>query len=504
MMDPVLMRRNRIMLSDQIIKALDTMGVTISEVARAGGCTPSNLNRIKNGVRTPSSSSPTIRFLTDGFLRIAHERHLSGELVSLCGAKLSDDKETLRTKLIDWLYKDEPPYVRKYQKRKESGRSTDRQAALQATEFSGRLDRLMKTAEVSNRRLGREVGIDQSYISRLRRGERIPRYDSPYLIRICTLLRNRTEAGGKLKELSELTRLSEAELSGMEGAENLRKWLFGYGTVMGYLAADELLETISSIDEILKKQKEAASNGALSDSLKGYDIEKLIAADQPKGSNDIRYAGIGGLRSVVTRFLGEFIQNGEHELLLYSDQSMEWMSGEYRPILTLLMAEIIRRDVEIKIVHTVDRSMQELVSAIEWWMPLYLTGKITSYYCQPGAGNRFSHTLFIRPGAACIAGTSAVGLEERGIYHYSQDGEMIDLARDSFDSILKESLPLVQIQKCDGAIPENDKYVRTDEMMIRADSSQVVIRRAEPPYMMFTFTHPLIVRAFRAYMAAQP
>ena len=78
---------------------------------------------------------------------------------------------------------------------------------------------------------------------------------------------------------------------------------------------------------------------------------------------------------------------------------------------------------------------------------------------------------------------------------------MIALARDSFDSILKESLPLVQIQKCDEANLENEKYICTDEMLIQANSSHVVIRRAEPPYMMFTFTHPLIVRAFRAYMA---
>ena len=500
------------MLSDRVTKALDVMGVTITEVARAGGCTPSNLNRVKNGVRTPSSTSPTMRHLTDGLIEIARERHLFGELASLCGAKLSDDKETLRTKLTDWLYEDEPPYVRRYRRSKSTLGEANASAAQNATEFSGRLDLFMKTAEMSNRRLGQEVSIDQSYISRLRRGERIPRYHSPYLLKICTLLRDKIAADEKTKELAALTSLSDAELSGVEGAENLRNWLFGYGTATVYLAADELLGAISSIDAIWKRQNAGAPWKATEEVPEGAserkDIETILKEsvereDGAESGNDIRYAGIDGLRSAVLRFLGEFLQNDEHELLLYSDQSMEWMGGEFQPILTLLMTETLRRDVKLKIIHTVDRSMQELVSTIEWWLPLYLTGKITSYYCRPSAGKRFSHTLFIRPGAACVAGTSAIGLEERGIYHYSRDSEMIALAKDSFESILKESLPLIQIQEYDGTIPEKDNYVRTDEVLVRADPSQVVIRLAEPPYLMFTFTHPLIVRAFRAYMAGR-
>ena len=81
------------MLSDRIRSVLDEMDVTISDVARAGGCTPSNLNRIKNGVRTPRPSSPTIRCLTDGFMEVARQRDLSGELRMLCGANLRDSDD---------------------------------------------------------------------------------------------------------------------------------------------------------------------------------------------------------------------------------------------------------------------------------------------------------------------------------------------------------------------------------------------------------------------------
>ena len=485
------------MLSDKISTILEAMDVNISDVARAGGCTPSNLNRVKNGVRTPPATSPTIRFLTDGIMAIAAQRHLTGELISLCGAGLKDSDEVIRSKLIRWLYEDEPPYVRKYQKQKYEQSGTEPQASMLSVEFAKNLDELMRTADISNRRLGHETGLDPSYISRLRRGERIPRFQSPYLVQICRAVRDSMAADGKLSELSELTSLTAEELAEEDGVDEIRRWLFGYGAVTRYMAADELMGTIGSIDDIIKDAREHAREG--------FDVEevlKKVEAEDGRASSwrEEKYVGIDGLRMAVARFLAEMIRSGDKELLLYSDQSMEWMDGEYRKILTVLMSELIRRDVRISAIHTVNRSLAELISAVEWWMPLYLSGRITSYYCMPSAGRRFSHTLFIRPGEACIAGTSVVGLESRAIYSYSQEREVTELAEEAFNRLLKDSSPLVEIAECGNGIPEEGGFIQAEKVMVKAEADSVVIRRTESPYLMFTFTHPMIVRAFRSYM----
>ena len=485
------------MLSDKINTILETMDVTISDVARAGGCTPSNLNRVKNGVRTPPESSPTIRFLVDGFMAIAGQRHMRGELISLCGADLKDSDEILRSKLIQWLYEDEPPYVRTYQKQNYEQSGSGSGEKTPSVEFAKNLDELMKTAGISNRRLGHETGLDPSYISRLRRGERIPRYQSAYLIRICQAVLESMKADGKLEGLSGLTSLTPEELTGEDGIDGLRRWLFGYGAVTRYMAADELMGTIGSIDDMIRKAHEQAAEG--------FDIEEILkkAETEDRGvspESEEKYIGINGLRAAVTRFLTDMIRCGDKELLLYSDQSMEWMDGEYRKVLTALMAELIRRDVMISAIHTVNRSLAELISAIEWWMPLYLSGRITSYYCMPSAGRRFSHTLFIRPGKACIAGTSVVGLERRAIYSYSEDAEVTGLAEEAFSRLLQDSSSLVDIEECSADTPEDGGYIQTDKVMVKADADRVIIRRTEPPYLMFKFTHPMIVRAFRSYM----
>lgn len=488
------------MLSDKINTALDTMEVTISDVAKAGGCTPSNLNRIKNGVRTPPMSSPTIRHLADGLMEIARKRHMMGELCSLCGARLLDSEDEEREKLIRWLYEDEPAYVRPYKKRNNAGSASVRQSLSRGNEFSSHLNDLIKLAGMSNRRLGKEAGLDQSYISRLRRGERIPRYRSPYLIQICEVLLNSIIKDGKIRDLSLLTSISEEDLFEKEGSDGLRRWLFGYGTVTGYLAAEELMGTIASIDEMIEKARTETSWE--------YDIDQMLeeAGKNNAGiecGNEWRYVGVDGIRSAVTRFLAEMLQNGEKEVLLYCDQSMDWMEGDFGLTLKALMIELIRSGVKIHIIHNVDRLMTELVTAVEWWMPLYLSGNISSSYCRRSAGKRFSHTLFIRPGKACIAGTSAVGLESRAVYHYSTDSETAGLAEDSFNSILKGSLPLVKMSEFGHDTPAEEGYVRTGKVLVRAAEDEVTIRRLDTPYLMFTFTHPMILRAFRSYMSSK-
>ena len=488
------------MLSDRIFAALEAMGVTISDVARAGGCTPSNLNRIKNGVRTPQASSPTIRYFTDGIMEIAHQRNLAGELCRLCGANLRDSEDVVRTKLVEWLYEDEPPHVRTYIRKKDDGSAALRTESP-ATVFSKRLDDLLKLSGYSNRRLGAEVGLDPSYISRLRRGERIPRYNSTYLMQICEAILERITEEGKITRLYDLTSMSEVEVTEKDAADGLRRWLFGYGPVTGYMAADELLGTISSIDKIIRaSQAEAPAQ---------YDLDKILEQAEQRdvfaeSVNEMRFVGIDGIRLAVTRFLADMIRDGDQEVLLYSDQSMEWMGDDYSFTLKILLTELIRRGVKISIIHTIDRSMQELISAVEWWLPLYLSGNITSYYCPRSAGRIFSHTLFIRPGMACIAGTSAIGLENRAVFHYSTDAEVAELAEDAFSCILEESGPLVDICKCDveTATGRGDGFVSAGTLLIKANLKEVRIKRTEPPYLMFTFTHPMLCKAFRAVYSA--
>ncbi len=487
------------MLPDKILEVLEALDTTITDIARCGGCSPSNLSRVKNGVRTPPPYSPTIRSLTNGMIEAASAGHRLDELCSLCGAAPGSNREQLRSTLTEWLYKDAPPYERTYTRHlrtASAGRGAETsEPAAGLPVFSRRLSALMDSAGLSNRRLAQGSSLDPSYISRLRRGERLPRFNAPYLLSICLTIWEAFDQNGSLSVLSGLISRSEEELSRDDAPDVIREWLFGNDTIINQLAVDELVKAIDSIDDTMK----TAVAKQISREETGLLLEKCIEAGKScmTCDNEKQSIGINGIRTLSALFLAEAIMNDEHELMLYSDQTMEWMSGDYLTVLTALMAECISRNIHIRIIHTVDRSMKELTAAISWWLPLYLSGNITSCYCTKGAGQRFSHTLFIRPGHACIAGTSVLGMEDKTIYSYSTSSEIVSLAENSFHSLLKASEPLVNIDPARLEDSEtSSENVTIEKVRVQASPECVVITRTEEPLLSFTFTHPMICRAF--------
>ena len=48
----------------------------------------------------------------------------------------------------------------------------------------------------------------------------------------------------------------------------------------------------------------------------------------------------------------------------------------------------------------------------------------------------------------------------------------------------------------------DDGFVHADAVMVKASPNEVIIQRAEPPYLRFTFTHPMICKAFRSVSTA--
>ena len=93
-----------------------------------------------------------------------------------------------------------------------------------------------------------------------------------------------------------------------------------------------------------------------------------------------------------------------------------------------------------------------MFSAIANWMPLYMTGSISSYYFRKQSQSRFSYTLFLCPDFACVEGGGVAGGEDvHGIYRYDTDAEILEAHRRGFESMLEKAKPLVSVYKSDDA-----------------------------------------------------
>ena len=70
------------------------------------------------------------------------------------------------------------------------------------------------------------------------------------------------------------------------------------------------------------------------------------------------------------------------------------------------MIRVLSRGNRIKIIHTVSRDLDEMLSAISQWMPLYMSGSIEPYFYPKKRDGIFKRTLFVAPETAAVVSNS--------------------------------------------------------------------------------------------------
>jgi hypothetical protein len=216
------------------------------------------------------------------------------------------------------------------------------------------------------------------------------------------------------------------------------------------------------------------------------------------------YRGWEGLRLAVLRFLGSALEREVPVLCLYSDQDMSWLTEDADFLLRWrsLMLACVRRGMRIRIVHTVDRGLRELLDAIRSWMPLYLSGMVESFASTRPRGTRFSHTLFLAPEMAAVSCFFPAGQERAALYRYDTAPEELEAANAFFRALLSSSRPLFQVSAAAPPEPE-EKTLRpraVPGVELSLGEKSVTVRHLEAPELCFTVTHPVLREALAAYI----
>ncbi len=475
------------MFIKRINNLFSLLGATNTDVAGFSEIDRSTISRLRKGGISSGLSRNSTHKLCHGLVLYAKEHGLTDTLSSEIGFDPGIPENEQTNILLNYLFSPDDG--------EERFPHTETDPVLP---FHERLDSIMRIADLSNVQLARILNVDASLISRYRTGKRIPRANSELVAGLPSILYRQIQQKDKKGELAGFLRISEEKLSDDE----LSRFLCGYagGNEQDFLAAEKLLRAFDSYSP------EA-----------GLSLPSLDESVLNAFSEDTRtvYFRDEGLRESVIRFLTDTIRSGSKELRLYSDQNMSWMieDDEFRKKWAVLMYECVKKGIRIRIVHHIDRGLNEMISGIISWLPLYMSGRIDAYYCNRPNGNRFSHTFFLNPGRACISGFHTAGTEGSGIFRYDTDEEALHTFRTSFEHLLSISSPLVRILPVSSKDPfteglivrkegETDLTVPTlpfENMSILVDEKDVLIRRRNAASMSVIFSHPLMSRAFEAY-----
>ncbi|SNU04909.1 hypothetical protein SAMN06297422_10254 [Lachnospiraceae bacterium] len=469
------------MLNVYLDRIMTVLGLQGRELAEYSGFNPSIISNMRTGKRVPDASSTTIVKLTDGIVMWANDNEKMDVLMNLLKKEGIDvDNNSPQMSIILLLYRDRPENISIH-------KTAIKEARL--LHFSEKLCAVTDMLNLSNVKLGKALNVDPSYISRFKNGQRIPKTDSKLLENLCKSIYGRALTKDKKRELAELINYpTDGELNDIAMYPFFRQWLCDLNN--SYLSIMQLLSTIDSFSP------------EITDKLFPYEevrkslLEKEILAEYP---------GTKGLQQASELFLMTAIEKGCREVLLYSDENMDWMilDKHFRLRWMSLMMELIKRGIRIRIIHNIDRSVQEMIEGIRSWMPLYLSGLVEPYYLNNSPGDRFSHTMFIVPGECAITAFNINSKENIGVYHFTKEPELVKIYENEYNYLLENGNPLVKAyygkeNKYHAAAPIDNE--RLKNISISLNNNSVIINKLNNPKMTFVFLHPLMCDAFRAFL----
>ena len=449
------------MLKDKLNYLFEKLDLNVGEIAEFAKTDITNISRLKSGARSPKPESKTVDKLINGILAYCEEKGITNELDELIDFEGGSRKEAL----LLFLFSD-----------------YHTPASQTLSSFPGKLRAIMKLCGISNSALAKRINVDSSYISRIKNGSRAPKAGSELYEAICRELFDEIADQGKQSALKNAIN-SQSEEGSPEIYYDFKSWL--YDSVSGDVHIKSLLESISSIE------------------LKAEIPSEIMTMDfsyDEKGC----YYGIRGIQEASIRFLTEVTKSDAKEIYLYSDRNIDWMISdrEFAMKWAYLMYRLVSNGIKVKIIHNIDRKIPDMVNALKSWLPIYMSCCIEPYYASSKVGNRFTHTLFVCPGVACVKAFNLPD-DKNPDFEYYKDSEHIEKSEDIFNQMLKKSAPLIYVRK--GTSRSKRATVikhEFDNIEISFDDFSVTVTRLNEPKVSFTIANNMLSNAIKAYCAA--
>lgn len=296
--------------------------------------------------------------------------------------------------------------------------------------FAEKLDFLMNITKTTNSALAHSATLDASYISRLRTGKRLMPKDNHMIYSMAIFLVRQFKEDYQKKALLDALKLINLPSDSSLLAEEITHWLIKDGEN----STQQVWRFLSSLSGIANHSEQVGQ----SDDSKPYFPDEAVSI----------YYGIEGKRKAAEYFLSEVaVYESPQTLLLFSDEGTTWMTEDatYARKWAELMIRVLSRGNRIKIIHTVSRDLDEMLSAINQWMPLYMSGLIEPYFYPKKRDGIFKRTLFIAPETAAVISNSVGNQVSSSANVLYRDRDAVASFAEEFLQYLRLCRPLMRI-----------------------------------------------------------
>lgn len=383
---------------------VETIGCSGKELADASGLSATIISRYRSGERTPRGDSDSLHQLAEALASLS----ASGDRVFKAGEILTAFRIALG-------------------------------AASQGMLKTDNLNALLEVLDIAPVKLARVLSYDPSVISRIRSGQRMPAKPDDFVGGVCCFVVRKYRGREDRSRLAQLMGCEEEIVSdNAKCLDALKEWLF-HGTV----------EQKDSIGVFLSKLDEFDLNEYI-EAIHFNDIKvPTLPFHLPTSKN---YYGVEQMKAgELDFFKATALSHSKERVFMCSDMPMDDMAEdkEWAKKWMFGLAAMIRKRLNLDMVHNLNRPFSELMLGLESWIPLYMTGQVTPWYL-PGTHNSvFCHMTYVS-GAAALSGECIADCHDSGKYYLSKYREDIAYYRRRSEDILKRAKPLMKIYKADG------------------------------------------------------
>ena len=346
---------------------------TAKELSAASGISASALSRYRSGKRIPEQEQ--IEKLICGFVQLASEN--TPEL----------DEAIIRNAFS--AYTEKP--------------KLDYQAIVH------NLNVAIETLKISVSGLSRALSFDSSYVSRIRTGQRKPADLDKFILETAGYIA-RTHSPSAIAGL--IGHPAEELVPEGRCVSKLCSWIsgsFSSGTPSQHDYLGELLHQLDAFnietymcDAHFPESVRVREPGILSLPKYYYGFDEM-----KRGELDFfRTVASSGANGTVCMCNSIPME----DLIADAAYMREWMQS---------IAMMIMKGADIHMIHDVDRPSDEMLLGLTSWIPLYMTGKVTSFYL-PDASNRiYCHADYVSDNAV-LYGECIRGYHNEGKYCLTQ------------------------------------------------------------------------------------
>lgn len=296
-------------------------------------------------------------------------------------------------------------------------------------DFGKRLSLLMNVLGITNNALARALSVDPSLVSRWRSGSRIPAKDSYYVEMIAKYVVDHIKMEHQRLAICEITNCTPEVLRKEDLIQIVMKWLL-----------DAPMPDTRMIGGFLNKI------GLFK--ISSVQMENVEIPLEGQNVSFEAFYGNEGKQRGVMRFLSfawKYKEPGT--LLLYSDESVDWFLADKNYALTLgrTLIQLTRKGWKINMVHTMSRDISEMLAAIDFWLPLYMTGSVIPYYNPRYREHYFRKTLFVIPKIAAFTCSCFENFQRGTVNLLVTEQHIVELFEEEYNKFLSTCRPLMKI-----------------------------------------------------------